>query len=107
MNLLRSWLFCLVIYAMIMIGAIFIFPNQINNFNIPNHEMFNYPFLLLTPIILYSAMITAWAYIIYYLIDCNKIMYTILALIIGGLAMTAIFVITRFIYKKLGMTFLN
>lgn len=107
MNFLKSWLFCLVVYAIIMVGAIFIFPNQVNNFNIPNHEMFNYPFLLLGSIILYSAIITVWAYAIYYLLDCNKTVYTILAFIIGVLVVTVFFAGVRVGYRKIGFTFLD
>jgi hypothetical protein len=90
-----------------MLGAIFIFPNQVNNFNIHNYEMFNYPFLLIVQIILYSAIITVWAYVIYYLLDCNQIVYTILAFIIGGLVMTVFFAVVRLGYRKVGFTFLN
>jgi hypothetical protein len=107
MNLLKSWILCAVLWAIVMICAIFIFPNQVNNFNIPNQEMFNYPLLLMAAIILYSVIITVWAYIIYYLVDRDNFLCFLLAVIVGGIFLTFIFLGFRWIYRKLGFKFLN
>jgi uncharacterized membrane protein YjjB (DUF3815 family) len=83
-----------------MVSAIIIFPNV-------NTNAFDYPFDMIIKIIVYSLMITIIGHVVYYLLNKDNPLYGVLALIVGGVGLTLIFICARWIYKKLEFDFLD